>query len=164
MIKITAATTRHISIIHKLAHEAWPVAFKNILSQKQIDYMLEMMYSLDSLQKQISNNQHFLLAEYGNAYAGYASYETNYKNLNTSKIHKLYTLPQFGRLGIGKKLAEHISEIALSENNHHLTLNVNKENQAIQFYEKIGFKIIAGETIPIGEGFFMDDYIMLKEL
>lgn len=164
MIKITHATSEHITIIRKLAHEAWPAAFKNILSRKQIDYMLEMMYSCDSIEKQISNKQYFLLAGYGDAYAGYASYETNYKGLNTCKIHKLYILPQFGRLGIGKKMVEHISEIAVGENNRHLTLNVNKENQAIRFYEKIGFKIIAGETIPIGEGFFMDDYIMIKDL
>jgi ribosomal protein S18 acetylase RimI-like enzyme len=37
---------------------------------------------------------------------------------------------------------------------------VNRENKAIGFYNKLGFTIIAEEDIPIGNGFFMNDYVM----
>ena len=42
----------------------------------------------------------------------------------------------------------------------YLELNVNRQNTAIGFYKKLGFKIIAEEDIPIGNGFFMNDYVM----
>jgi len=41
-----------------------------------------------------------------------------------------------------------------------LTLNVNRHNKARFFYEKYGFVIIGEEDIDIGEGYFMNDYIM----
>ena len=41
-----------------------------------------------------------------------------------------------------------------------LQLNVNRHNKALHFYEKQGFKIIREEDIDIGEGYFMNDYVM----
>ncbi len=43
-------------------------------------------------------------------------------------------------------------------------LNVNRQNKAVDFYKNIGFKIIKEVDIPIGEGYFMNDYVMQKEL
>jgi predicted lactoylglutathione lyase len=39
-------------------------------------------------------------------------------------------------------------------------LNVNRFNKAIQFYRKIGFEITDTVDIAIGNGYFMEDYIM----
>ena len=52
-----------------------------------------------------------------------------------------------------------INEIS-KEGVKYLELNVNRENKAIGFYKKLGFTIIAEEDIPIGNGFFMNDYVM----
>lgn len=164
MIKVRTATPDDIALIHKLAHEAWPLAFKDILSAEQITYMLEMMYSSASLEQQFQNGHEYFLAKYGNDYAGYSSCEKHYHDSQTTKIHKLYTSPSFQRLGIGRTLIEHIAEMAKENNDEKLSLNVNKKNTAIAFYEKIGFTIILEETIAIGNGFFMDDYVMLKDL
>jgi ribosomal protein S18 acetylase RimI-like enzyme len=38
-------------------------------------------------------------------------------------------------------------------------LNVNKNNDAIFAYEKLGFQIVRTECNDIGEGFYMDDYV-----
>jgi ribosomal protein S18 acetylase RimI-like enzyme len=38
-------------------------------------------------------------------------------------------------------------------------LNVNRYNPAKDFYEKLGFKIILEEDIPIGQ-YWMNDYVM----
>jgi ribosomal protein S18 acetylase RimI-like enzyme len=37
---------------------------------------------------------------------------------------------------------------------------VNRDNPAIQFYQKFGFEIIDKEDIDIGNGFLMEDYVM----
>ena len=41
-----------------------------------------------------------------------------------------------------------------------LELNVNRYNKARFFYLKQGFIMIGEEDIEIGEGYFMNDYIM----
>jgi hypothetical protein len=37
---------------------------------------------------------------------------------------------------------------------------VNRYNKAKDFYEKAGFKIIETVDIEIGNGFYMNDYVM----
>ena len=44
------------------------------------------------------------------------------------------------------------------------TLNVNRYNKALYFYEKHGFTIAQEVDIEIGEGYFMNDYIMKLSL
>jgi ribosomal protein S18 acetylase RimI-like enzyme len=39
-------------------------------------------------------------------------------------------------------------------------LNVNKNNEARFFYEKLGFSLVKEEVIAIGQGYVMDDYVM----
>ena len=41
-----------------------------------------------------------------------------------------------------------------------LFLNVNRFNKAIQFYTKMGFIITDTVDVAIGNGYFMEDYIM----
>ena len=45
-----------------------------------------------------------------------------------------------------------------------LELNVNRKNKAINFYKKYGFTILKEEDIDIGEGYFMNDYVMGMEV
>ena len=45
-----------------------------------------------------------------------------------------------------------------------MLLNVNRRNKAKQFYEHLGFTIISEEDIDIGQGYFMNDYVMEKKL
>ena len=52
-----------------------------------------------------------------------------------------------------------MNEISLEEVNY-LELNVNRQNIAVGFYKKLGFNIVAEEDISIGNGFFMNDYVM----
>jgi hypothetical protein len=45
-----------------------------------------------------------------------------------------------------------------------LYLNVNRHNKARLFYEKLGFIIAREEDNDIGNGFYMNDYVMEKKL
>ena len=61
-------------------------------------------------------------------------------------------------------MMEQIQELALANNLVRLHLNVNKFNDAVQFYERAGFVTIKEEDIDIGQGYFMNDYVMVKDL
>jgi GNAT superfamily N-acetyltransferase len=162
---IIDATPEHFHEIQQIANSTWPVTFGDILSPQQIDYMLHWMYSLPSLHKQVHEQRHrFLLAEEGNQYLGFTSYQTDYQGTAKTKIHKIYILPNLQGRGIGQALLQAVETRARLANNHVLTLNVNRNNKAVGFYEKTGFKCVGEENIEIGQGFLMEDYIFEKQI
>ncbi|MBN9301964.1 MULTISPECIES: GNAT family N-acetyltransferase [Dysgonomonas] len=164
-MQIVEATTDHIYNIQVLSNVIWPATFSNILSQEQISYMMDMMYSTSSLEKQMNElNHHYLLAEEDGEYLGYLSYELNYKGTPITKIHKIYVLPSIQGKGVGRLFIDAVSKLALKNNNTLLSLNVNRYNRAIDFYKRMGFDFFTSENIDIGNGFLMEDYVMNKDL
>lgn len=165
MIKIIKATLQDVPVIQSLAATIWPVTFKDILSQEQISYMMDFMYSDSALEQQIGVHHHqFLLAQQNNNYIGYLSFELDYKSDTKTKIHKVYLLPEVQGQGVGKRLFEEVTALALQHGNQTLSLNVNRDNSAVDFYKRIGFNILGEENIAIGNGFLMEDYIMERPI
>ena len=160
----SVASKGQLPIVKDLAFKIWPIAYGEILSKKQLEYMLELIYNIESLEKQQENGQVFLLAEENGIYFGFASYEINCNTTDKTKIHKLYVLPKTQRKGIGKQLVEYIKKSAIENGNSALFLNVNRFNQALQFYKKNGFAIIETVDIEIGNGYLMEDYVMELKL
>ena len=161
MINIQKNTDANFTSIRTIAEEVWPITYGEILSKEQLDYMMEMMYSVTSLQKQADEKgHHFIIAFADKIPVGFASYEFNYNNTATTKIHKIYVLSDQQGKGIGKILIDYITNESRQNNQEALLLNVNKNNIAIHFYKKIGFIITAEEVIAIGQGYVMDDYVM----
>lgn len=165
MIQIIEATNQDYLLIQQIAHQTWPDTFGNILSEEQIAYMLEMMYSIKALTEQIQEKGYiFLLAKTEEKYLGFAAYELNYQGLAKTKLHKIYILPEAQGKGVGKLLISHVAEAAKQNRNEVLSLNVNRNNPALHFYQKLGFFVVAEENIPIGQGFLMEDFVMDKSL
>lgn len=164
-MEIITAEEQHYNVIKQIAYETWPHTFGAILSAAQIAYMLKLMYDVDSIKRQVSELGHvFILAVENEKSLGYASYEISYQRKPVTKVHKIYILPSMHGRGIGKTMIDYIEKKAKYNNNHSVTLNVNRDNKAIQFYEKIGFTKIGEEDIDIGEGFLMQDAIMQKQV
>jgi ribosomal protein S18 acetylase RimI-like enzyme len=162
---IRSVTLDDIEVIRAIACESWKTAYSEILSQEQFDFMICKFYSAEALAASISaSNQKFLLYLNDSKPLAFASYQINYPESGQTKLHKLYVSPDGQGMGIGKKLIEKIKEIATENNSSSLILNVNKYNKALSFYEKIGFKILKPEVIDIGNGYVMDDYVMIQEL
>jgi ribosomal protein S18 acetylase RimI-like enzyme len=159
-MNIVVATKEQLAIVKNLAYKIWPNAYETILSKAQLDYMLEMIYSIDSLEKQFDNGHIFLLIEDDQNFIGFASYELNCNNSNKTKLQKLYVLPEIQGKGIGKQVIGYIKEKVVLSNNLALFLNVNKFNKAKDFYQKYGFQITKEEVIEIGNNYIMDDYVM----
>ncbi|WP_396190955.1 GNAT family N-acetyltransferase [Flavobacterium sp.] len=157
---ISIAQKSQLFIIKELAYTIWPVAYGEILSKEQLDYMLDLIYTIESLEKQVDNNHVFLLVEDENQFVGFASYELNFENSNKTKIQKLYVLPEIQGKGTGKNLINYIKQIAIDTKNSGLVLNVNRFNIAKEFYLKYGFEITKEIKIDIGNNYIMDDYIM----
>lgn len=163
-MSIQSIASDEMKIIQDLAYLTWPDTFKNILSPEQIEYMLEWMYNLKTLREQSENGHHFFVySENGNA-LGFIGLEAFYPEKDKLKIHKIYVLPNTQGKGIGKKLINKAIEIAKEKGIPNVILNVNRFNNAVGFYQNLGFKILYEENIDIGNGFLMEDYVMNLEL
>ncbi len=160
MIQIYKVDSYSISEIQSLAIQIWPVVYKTILENHQMEYMLQLIYSEEALKKQMLNNQDFYLIKYRNTSIGFMSLEHNYNKEATTKLHKLYLLPELQKKGFGRFLIEKAKELTLDNNNNTILLNVNRFNNAKYFYEKLGFIVVLEEKIEIGNGYIMDDFQM----
>lgn len=165
MVQILKAGLEDFETIQQMAKIVWPHTYGKILSAEQLDYMFDMMYSRDAFTEQISlKNHHFLLAKDEQAgYVGFASYQCNYTT-GVTKVHKIYIMPDVQGKGVGKAFITAISNMAKQNGNDALTLNVNRYNQAVHFYEALGFTRKGEEDIQIGLGYLMEDYIMYKQI
>lgn len=164
MQKILHATPKDIPTIRSIAEETWWPTYGPILSVEQIRFMLDHIYSEHALDTAIkSGTQTFVILFDEKGSQGFASYGIKNEDSQICKLHKLYILPGNHGKGYGKLLIEEIKVRALSLNAEKLDLNVNRQNPAIGFYQKLGFKIIKEEDVPIGP-YWMNDYVMRLQL
>ena len=155
---IREATTADISTIRTIAENTWPEAYGEIISKEQIRYMLDMIYNDTALLEQMQNGHQFYIADYQNQPIGFAS--VSLEDDEGCKLNKLYILPNIQKTGAGKALLQEVINYTRSKQQTRLFLQVNKENSAKDFYTRMGFVIEKEYKLDIGNGFFMDDYIM----
>lgn len=163
-MEIRKAAQEDYKTIFDIAAVTWDDAYRSILSEAQLDYMMDMMYSPASFIDQLSiKGHHFIIASLNGVEMGFASYELNYL-YGTTKLHKLYVLPETQGTGMGRALINAVENAARANGNDRVILNVNRFNKAIRFYEKNGYTNTGAEDVQIGNGYVMEDYVMEKVL
>ncbi len=161
-ITIRNASIADIELIRNLNLRIWPQTYSNLIKPEQISYMLEIMYSRESLEKQMAEEHQFIILYDNDVPIGFASYSKIEPHI--FKLHKLYILHAHHGGGKGRFVIDHIQNNILAKGAKALQLNVNRNNVAKIFYERLGFEVIRKEDIDIGNGYFMNDYIMEKKL
>lgn len=170
-ITIRKATLDDIPVIQSIAKIAFPETYKDIITPEQCSYMMDMMYSTVNLTKQMTEEHHtYLICSLEDKPVGYVSVqplspselEEADKGKDVFDLQKIYVLPSEQHHHIGRFLFENavkfIREIhpapCLME------LHVNRYNKALGFYEHMGMKKLREGDYPIGNGYYMNDYIM----
>lgn len=156
---IIAADKQDIPAIIAIAEKSWAATYRDIISAEQYDYMIGRFYHPAAIEDTMEE-QGYLICRNGSEAGGFISYQLNYPQAGWCKIHKLYVLPQTQGSGTGRKLIEAVAQIAADHQCNRLTLNVNKYNKALGFYQKMGFSVARAEVIDIGRGYVMDDFVM----
>ncbi|GIZ08689.1 GNAT family N-acetyltransferase [Flavobacterium sp. UMI-01] len=164
MIEILPATPKDFPSIQFIAQQTWPVAYASILSQEQLYYMLNLFYSVERMVEDFAKGHHFALAKEKNEAIGFVSFEHFILDESRTKIHKLYVLPNQQTKGIGRALITYVTQLAIENQTTAVFLNVNRNNKAVEFYKNNGFVITKEENISIGEGYWMEDYVMEKKI
>lgn len=164
MALIQEAGVGDLNTIRQIAYSTWPVAYGQILSTAQLNYMLETLFCDEKLLKDMSEGgQKFIILKDGQLALGFAAYGPHLKEKDAIKLHKIYMLPGSQGLGLGKVLLEAVIQDAAKSGFERLVLNVNRHNKAKLFYEKMGFRVLREEDIPIGP-YWMNDYVMTLSL
>jgi len=156
-IKIRPATLSDRAFIRSISERTWPSTYGHIISQEQIDFMLDWMYSDISLAEQFAKGHQFFIASLNENEIGFCSVSNEGR---AHKLNKLYVLPSAHGTGSGKALLNKAIEVARGDGAHSIFLQVNKHNNAYSFYLKNGFVKEEEFKFDIGNGFYMDDYVM----
>lgn len=146
-----------VHLLADMARIIWPKAYGHIISAQQIDYMIDRFYGEQKIREVLSSGHDVQFIETRQEKIGYIHVESRSSEYF---IHKFYLLPDTQHMGYGSHV------IGLLENVYKgkpFRLQVNRFNiLAINFYFKNGFHIESAQDFDIGEGFYMNDYIMLK--
>lgn len=161
MLSVKMASPYDIPLIRELTFKIWPQTYAAIIAQQQIDYMLEMMYSEASLKKQMDEGSQLIIVYDQKEPVGFAAYQEI--KPTTWKLHKIYILTTQQGKGTGKFVIDHIIKEIQQQGATALQLQVNRHNKARSFYEKLGFVVIEEADFDIGNGYFMNDYVMEKK-
>ncbi|MES2829180.1 MAG: GNAT family N-acetyltransferase [Bacteroidota bacterium] len=162
MIVLRKAKEEDIEVIRAIANNTWYDTYASYLTDEQIKYMLNKMYNRGELLSQLQGGHHFLIAEENGKDLGYAGYSVHDAETKTYKLHKLYVLPAAHGKGVGKLLINEVFNLIKKEGGTAVQLNVNRNNKAVTFYQSAGFIIKETVDLDIGDGFFMNDYVMEK--
>lgn len=157
-LSLRPATEADLPYIEDSAHRIWRAHYTSIIAVEQIDYMLQLLYTPDSLRRQMSEGQRFWIVEEDGTARGYLAISD--KGEGAYFLHKFYLDNQQRGKGIGARAFALLLETYPDLKT--LRLTVNRQNfKSINFYFKIGFTIEHCVDIPIGQGFVMDDFQML---
>ena len=154
---------KNIHLVQPLAKDIWQEAYKDVLSQDQIGYMLDMMYNNDKINEGIASGDVWEILKVDNVPSGYLHYKLDENN--TVFLSKIYLKASNQTKGIGQLMLNRVVDFAKEKGAKAVHLTVNKNNaKAIRFYEKNGFKNMESKTFDIGNGYIMDDFIYQKPL
>ncbi len=156
-VTLTKANTNDIETIARLAHLIWNQHYPAIIGQTQVNYMLKLMYSHQSLQEQFIKKKHqFFLIQHNNATIGFVSVAK--QTGNSWFLNKFYVNQTKASKGIGSSAFNSLLSIISPKK---IALTVNRLNyKSINFYFKLGFKITKVADFDIGKGYKMNDFVM----
>ena len=147
----------------QLAKEIWEEYYPTIITQEQIHYMIDTFQSAEAIKNQIQEGMQYYLAVSGEDEIGYLAYAAE-KDCSLF-LSKIYIKRNFRNRGKGREMFAFILDQAQKQKLKTVRLTVNKNNTAsVEKYLKMGFSITDSVVKNIGNGFYMDDYVMAYEV
>ena len=159
-LQLVVGSEENISAIQALARVIWNDHYPSIIGQDQVDYMLNRFYSHGAMLEQMQHGQQFSLVMLDGVAVGFVAIEQ--RGEGSYFLNKFYIDTHCQRRGVGRGVWELLltNLTSLCE----MRLQVNRQNhKAINFYFKMGFVIEQVADFDIGDGYFMNDFVMLYQ-
>ena len=158
MIQIKKAKIKDVKALSIVGKKAFFTPHKEVIPKEIMKAYLENSFSEENLVKEITNPdyQYNLIYVKGDL-AGFSKIIINHENenlhdTNITKMERLYLVEDFYGLGLGKELFQHNLKLVKQQNQKGIWLYVwIKNDRALAFYKKAGFKKIASYDFPISD-------------
>ena len=155
---VSVLSSQQVDTLAALASKIWHEHYTPLLGVEQVDYMVEKFQSPAALTQQLSQGYLYYLMEADGVPAGFIGIHPEDTSLFLSK---LYVDKPFRRQHLAARGVEFLKAYCREHGLSSIWLTVNRGNSgSIAAYEKLGFIKTREEKADIGNGFFMDDYIM----
>ncbi len=156
-IKFREIQLNEFDALFDIASKIWHDHYTEVIGKEQVNYMLDTIYDKKSLEDSIHKGQVYFFILQNDKKIGFFSIT----NENELWLNKLYVNTDLQGQGIGKIVLDYINN---SMQPDIIKLTVNRQNfKSINFYFKNGFKIEKVEDFDIGNGYWMNDFIMVKK-
>lgn len=159
-------TAEDIQRMCAIAEKVWHLTYDPLLPPGQVEYMLDQFQSPHAVRDQMErqNYRYYFLTVDGTE-AGFVGFAPRYEGKEETYLSKVYLLPEFRGTGAVKAAFGLVEEETRRAGLSKIRLTVNKENtHAAAVYQHYGFQVVEKVKADIGSGYYMDDFVMVKEV
>jgi len=157
---VKAENKEAIKTVAYMANAIWNEHYASVISKEQIDYMLDKFQSVQAISDAIEGQGYeYYLVEAEGKTVGYIGINRDYP-AGKMYLSKLYLSKEARGKGYARDILDMLRNMALEDGTGSIWLTVNKDNPSVAIYEKLGFAKVNDAKTDIGQGFYMDDYIM----
>lgn len=144
--------------LSRLACAIWTEHYTPILGKAQVAYMVQNFQSEQAIRRQMDQeNYRYYFFDWDGVHAGYLGIQPVQGKLYLSK---LYVHKNYRNRGISSQAVSFVKKLCMQEGYREIFLTVNKNNSgSIEAYRRLGFSLLREQTVDIGGGFVMDDYV-----
>ncbi|MEO1258817.1 MAG: GNAT family N-acetyltransferase [Bacteroidota bacterium] len=157
------------ALLLKISKETFSATFGHLNTKENFDkYMAENLTEA-CVKKELANTDSTFYFYYlENKLAGYTKLNENKAQTETGlenaiEVERFYLYKAFQGKGLGRKMMEHVFQIARKKNRSRIWLGVWEKNKsAIKFYEKLGFAEFGSHDFYLGDDLQTDLMMGIK--
>ena len=159
-INIRKIEEKDLIEVAKIKVKTWRDTYKGIVDE---NYLKNMDY-IQTANKWKKNfeNENFIVAEKDKRIVGFCRYGNRIDELERfrefdTEIYALYIDKEYQKMGIGKKIVDYVKkEMSCKNRNKFLIWCLEKNENSLEFYKKIGGKFLGKKQAKIGEKIYSE--------
>lgn len=162
MLDFVNVHSKDFFALASFASELWKEHYTAIIGEAQVKYMLENFQSASAIKRQVDEGYEYFFIRENGISLGYFSFRNEEGKMFLSK---LYLKKDCRGKGFSKNVLSFLINVCKENGLKSIYLTVNKNNfNSIKAYERLGFYKKDEVKTDIGSGYYMDDYIMQKDI
>ena len=154
--EVTLPDEKAVKELSEMASAIVKEYYDPIIGAMQNDYMIEKFQSVPAIKRQLSKGYRYYMVRMGEDRIGFIAF---YPRGSAMYLSKLYLYKRERGKGYARPILDFVIAAAKAEGLTAIELNVNRNNDTVHIYEKLGFEVLREEKNDIGNGFFMDDFV-----
>jgi ribosomal protein S18 acetylase RimI-like enzyme len=169
-IKIQTCSEEHIETLQKISYETYDETFRGMNTAETMKKYMAQSFNRDKLLSELRNHSsRFFLMHVNGLLVGYlklneAPAQTDKNDPEGMEIERIYIRGRHKGKGYGRALMKFALEKSAELQKRYAWLGVWEKNEnAIAFYEKLGFERAGNHLFRMGDE-IQSDYIMKKSL